>query len=438
VTDNTHYSQEAEEAVIYSAMSDAAQAADLTRQLSRRDLFVHEHVIIWGAIEDMVRRGTPVDVVTLTNELQLAGLLVKAGGASRIGSLYDRPVLTKNASEYADIVVNAAQRRRLRKACEGILTACSGPEKISKVLGDAEEAIMAVGRTGEATSKPEILGRTITASFDVIQKRMEAGTSFTGLQTGYGLLDHITGGFQPGNLILLAARPSMGKTALALNIASNACLNSDARIAFFSLEMSRDEVTHRILSSEALVDSSKLRSGLLNTTDWELLGEATSSLAGADLFIDETGGLSHGELRSRCHGLTIDKPLDLVIVDYIQLMRMPSGHQNRNIEVGVISAALKGLAKELKCPILALSQLSRAAASTDTTARPALHHLRDSGSLEQDADIVMFMHRPEMMGAQDREGMAELIIAKHRNGALDTIDLRFMHQYTKFVDPPSF
>lgn len=435
MTESPHYSLEAEEAVIYSAMGDLSQAAELTRRLNDKDFYVHEHTLIWGAIGDLVDRGIPVDIVTLTNELQLAGFLTKAGGSSKIGSLYDRPVLAKNYLDYAEIVANCSLRRQLKAAAEKILSDCQGPDDVSEVLGDAEAAIMAVGKAGGVTGKPERLSATLTASFGVIQSRMEAGEDFVGLPMGYPSLDRMTGGLQPGNLVLIAARPSMGKTALALNIAANAALDHGARVAFFSLEMSRDEVTHRILSSEAKVDSSKLRNGQLNGTDWELLTDAAASLAKADLYIDETGGMSHGEIRARCHALSLEKPLDLIIVDYIQLMRMPNTGSNRNIQVGDISGALKALAKEMKCPVVALSQLSRAAASNEKEIRPALHHLRDSGSLEQDADIVMFVHRPEMMGRQGLEGYAEIIVAKQRNGPVGGVDLQFAHEHTLFYEP---
>jgi replicative DNA helicase len=396
------------------------------------DFYRDAHRRIFDKIIALSERGTPVDFVTLKEELARAGELDAVGGPAYIASLVDGVPRATNVEYYAKIVKEKAVLRKLIGAANTILLdAYEADQEAVEILDRAEHSIFQIAegriRTG-FMSMYDIAQQSVEA----IQKAHEDKKLITGVPTGFDDLDALTSGFQRGDLIIIAARPSMGKTSLALNVAQHVGTKTDMTVGVFSLEMSREQLFLRMLSSQAQIDGHALRTGYLRTDDWGRLTEALGVLGQARIFIDDSPGIGVLEMRAKSRRLAAEHGLHMIIVDYIQLMQGRGRFDNRTQELGAISRALKGLAKELSVPVVVLSQLSRAPESRSDH-RPQLSDLRESGALEQDADVVLMIYREDRYNPQaENDSIAEIIVAKQRNGPTDTIRLAFIKERTRF------
>jgi replicative DNA helicase len=400
--------------------------------LRPEDFYRDAHRRIFDRIIALAERRMAVDFVTLKEELSRAGELDTVGGPAYVASLVDGVPRATNIEYYAKIVKEKAVLRNLIAAANTILLdAYEADQEAADILDRAEQSIFQIAEGGIRTGFVSLYDLA-QDSVEAIQKAHEEKKTVTGVPTGFEDLDRITSGFQRGDLIIVAARPSMGKTSLALNIAQYVGTRSKRTIGVFSLEMSREQLFMRMLSSEAMVDGHALRTGYLRTEEWGQLTEALGVLGQAKVFIDDTPGIGVLEMRAKSRRLASEHGLDLLIVDYIQLMQGRGRFDNRTQELGAISRALKGLAKELNVPVVVLSQLSRAPESRSDH-RPQLSDLRESGALEQDADVVLLIYREDAYNrAAENAGVAEIIVAKQRNGPTDTIKLAFIRERTRF------
>ena len=427
---------EAEEAVLGAMLLSETAIGAVTEILDASDFYRGSHGVIYLACLGLWAKGEPVDAITLANELEERGELERVGGGARIAELAALVSATANVEHYARIVKETATLRGLIQVGQEI--ARLGRERVgetSELVDRAEQIVFDLSQQ-RVTGDFAHIGPLLTESFERITKLYEAGVDVTGIPCGFRDLDRLTSGFQPGNLVILAARPSMGKSALALCIAANLGVRSRIPVALFTLEMSKSEVTQRLMCSEAKVESDRVRSGKLTQEDWPRLTAACDKLMKAPIFVDDTGSITMMELRSKARRLKSREPgLGLIVVDYLQLMTSGGSVENRVQEVSQISRNLKVLARDLDVPILALSQLSRAVEQRHDK-RPILSDLRESGSIEQDADLVLFVYRDEYYAGEesDQQGLAELILAKHRNGPTDAIKLSFLRRYAKFAD----
>ena len=400
-----------------------------------REFYRESHAKIYRAALSLYGKGEPVDAITLVDELDERGELEDVGGKVRVHELAALVPATANAGHYARIVREAATLRGLIHAgAEIARLGWERPGDATELVDQAEQIVFELSQQrakGEFTHIEELLKE----SFERITALYESGADVTGVPSGFRDLDRITSGFQEGNLIIVAARPSMGKSGLALCIAANLAVRATTPVALFTLEMSKSEVTQRLMCSEAKVESQRLRTGKLAAEDWPRLTGACDKLAKAPIYVDDTGSITMMEIRSKARRLKQKHPdLGLIIVDYLQLMTSGTTAENRVQEVSQISRSLKVLARDLEVPILALSQLSRAVEQRHDK-RPILSDLRESGSLEQDSDIVIFIYRDEYYNDEsDQQGLAEVHIAKHRNGPTDTVKLSFLRRYAKFSD----
>ena len=401
--------------------------------------YAERHRRLFRAMMSITERGSVVDPLTLADELSRKGELESAGGKDYIGFLVDAVPTAANVEYHAKIVKEKALLRRLIEVSTEIVgEAFSGGQTADELLDLAEQKIFQVAqqRTSEGFSRiKELLWPTM----ERIEAIHAGGEAITGVASGFNDLDELTSGFQPSDLIIIAARPSMGKTAFVLNIAQHAAIEKDKKVAFFSLEMSKESLVQRMLTSEARIDAQKLRKGMLRDDDFPRLARAAGILTHAPIWIDDTAGITLLEMRSKARRLKADQGLDMVVVDYLQLMQGPANSESRQQEVSQISRGLKALAKELSVPVLALSQLSRAPEQrAGDSKRPQLSDLRESGAIEQDADLIMFIYRPEVYdGPVDKdgnslEGRAEIIIGKQRNGPTGFVNLYFNKTYTRF------
>ncbi|MGL6278629.1 MAG: replicative DNA helicase [Gaiella sp.] len=427
---------EAEESVLGAMLLSPTAIGTVTEILDAADFYRDSHGTIYRAALALWGKGEPVDAITLTDELEERGELERVGGSARVAELAALVPSTSNVEHYARIVKeNATLRALIRVGQEISRLGQERPGETVNLVDQAEQMVFDLSQqrvTGDF-SHIEVL---LKESFERITHLYEAGVDVTGVPCGFRDLDRLTSGFQPGNLIILAARPSMGKSALALCIAANLGVRQGTPVALFTLEMSKSEVTQRLMCSEAKVESNRLRSGKLAPDDWPRLTGACDKLMKAPIWVDDTGSITMMELRSKARRLKSREPkLGLIIVDYLQLMTSGANAENRVQEVSQISRNLKVLARDLDCPILALSQLSRAVEQR-TDKRPLLSDLRESGSIEQDADLVFFVYRDEYYNPEDSEaqGLAEVILAKHRNGPTDAVKLSFLKRYAKFAD----
>lgn len=423
---------EAEQAVLGAMLLDKEAIAAAAEILSGEEFYKESHKLLFQTIVEIFNKDEPVDIVTLVDVLKSRGHLEVVGGVSYISSLAASVPTTTNVKYYAKIVEEKSVLRRLIFASSGIIEKCyTDQEKVEEVLGAAEKSIFDISQK-KGHQDFEHLSSIITRSFDEFERLYKNKGQITGIPSGFTDLDRKTSGFQKSDFILIAARPSMGKTAFALNIALHAALRAGKSVAIFSLEMSKEQLVYRMLCSEANVDMLKLRTGDLEEDDWMRLGRAAGPMSNANIFIDDTPGISVVEMRSKCRRLKIERGLDLILIDYLQLMTGSGRTDNRQQEVSEISRSLKGLAKEMEAPVISLSQLSRAPEAR-ADHRPILSDLRESGSIEQDADIVMFLYRDEYYNKEtDKKGIAEAIIAKQRNGPTGTTELAWLGQYTKF------
>jgi replicative DNA helicase len=426
---------EAEASLLSAILVDNSTFDDAADVLGSKDFYRSAHQIIFQAIIELVEKKEPVDLVTLTNILRDKGQLEDVGGAIYLAQLIDEVPLAVNAGHYAKIIHDKATLRRLIEKGYAIVKNCfEDQQNVDEIIDYAESCIFEVS---EKKIKPAFV-----AVRDLLQDGVETlerceknkGTP-TGVPTGFKQLDSLTCGFQNSDLIILAARPSMGKTAFALNVARNAAVETNIPVAFFSLEMAKEQLVLRLLFSEARLNASRLRDGFITKQDWEILNQACCSLHAAPIYIDDSPDNSALSIRAKTRRLKLEKGLGLVIIDYLQLMKVTRSNERRDLDISEISRSLKGLAKELQVPVIALSQLNRQLEKRDDK-RPRLSDLRESGSLEQDADVVAFIHREEVFKKkEDRipyEGRAELIIAKQRNGPTDSFPLAFIKSYSRF------
>jgi replicative DNA helicase len=429
---------DAEESVLGAMMLSplAIGAVTESTNLTAGDFYRESHGQIYRAILGLYARGEPVDAITVVDELDRTQALDAAGGAERVHELAALVPAASNAAHYARIVDEMSTLRGLIRAGNDIARLGFDRPGDTVELVDRAESIVFNLSQQRVSSEFAHIDDLLKDSFETITKLYEAGSDITGTASGFRDLDRLTSGFQPGNLIIVAARPSMGKSALALCMAANVAVRNGVPIALFTLEMSKMEVTQRLMCAEGKVESQRLRTGKLAVDDWPRLTAACDKLSKAPIYVDDTGSITMMEIRSKLRRLKMREPdLGLVIVDYLQLMTSGTTVENRVQEVSQISRALKVLARDLEVPILALSQLSRAVEQRHDK-RPILSDLRESGSIEQDSDLVMFVYRDEYYNPEDTEsaGIAELILAKHRNGATGTEKLAFQKRYAKFAD----
>jgi replicative DNA helicase len=426
---------EAEESVLGAMLLSPGAIGAVSEILDAGDFYRESHGRIFRAAADLYGKGEPVDAITLVDELEERGDLERVGGRVRIHELAALVPATANASHYARIVREMATLRGLIAAGgEVARLGWERPGDTATLVDRAEQVIFELSQS-RVTSEFSHIESLLKESFERITALYEAGVDVTGVPSGFRDLDRLTAGFQSGNLIIVAARPSMGKSALGLCIAANLAVRHEIPVALFTLEMSKSEVTQRLMCSEAKVESQRLRTGKLAVDDWPRLTGACDKLAKAPIYVDDSASITMMEIRSKARRLKSREPnLGLIVVDYLQLMTSGTSAENRVQEVSQISRNLKVLARDLDVPILAMSQLSRAVEQRHDK-RPILSDLRESGSIEQDADLVAFVYRDEYYNEDsDQQGLAEIILAKHRNGPTDAIKLSFLKRYAKFAD----
>jgi len=427
------HSDEAEDAVLGALLLDRSAIHRAMELLAPEHFYQPRHADIFGAMVRLYERGEAVDLVTLAEELKKAGKLDSAGGASYLGSLQASVATGAHVEHYARILLEKATLRSMIEISGRIVEDCfDARDDAMDILDRAESSILAVSQ-GRLKQGFAPVKDVLHATFERIQQLYEHPGQLTGVPTGYADLDRMLGGMQPSDLLIIAGRPSMGKTALVLNIAQHAAIEHKRHVAFFSLEMSKEQLAQRLLTAEARIDAHKLRSGNLKDNDWPLLTEAAGQLAEAPIYIDDTPAISVLEMRAKVRRLQSQHGLSLIVVDYLQLMRSTSRADNRQQEISEISRSLKALAKEMQVPVVALSQLSRAVESRGGEKRPMLSDLRESGAIEQDADVVLFIYRPEVYeDTEENEGVAEIIVGKQRNGPIGSVRLAFIKEYTRF------
>ncbi|WP_195619250.1 replicative DNA helicase [Clostridium paraputrificum] len=424
---------EAEQSVIGSMIIDKSAIAQVAEKLTEDDFYRDGHKIIYKAIFEMFKNDMAVDLVTLLEYLKSTDQLEKAGGVTYITEVSSSVPTTANLSSYIKIVEEKSILRRLIKASTTIIEDSYNKQgEVEGVLDLAEKKIFDIAEK-RSTSDFESLSDVLERGFLEIERLFNNKGQITGVPSGFTDLDAKTSGFQKGDMVLIAARPSMGKTTFALNIAENAALREGKSVVIFSLEMPKEQLAYKLLCSEANVDMLKLRTGNLDDKDWENIARATGPLSKAKIYIDDTAGVTVMEMRSKCRRLKMEYGIDLILIDYLQLMS-GSSSENRQQEVSEISRSIKALAKEMECPVIALSQLSRAPEQR-ADHRPMLSDLRESGSIEQDADLVMFLYRDEYYNKETEDkNMAECIVAKHRNGPVGTVKMAFLGALSKFGD----
>ena len=403
--------------------------------LKEDDFYREDNKAIYSAILNLYNRSEPIDIITLRAELSAMGKLEAVGGLEYVASLPDKVPTTANAGQYIKIVEEKSVLRNLIKTANDLITLGYDPtQDVENIIDSAEKKIFAVmqkrNQKGYSSIK-DILVDTFTQLEQLYNQKQH----ITGVPTGFADLDYKTAGLHPSDLVLVAARPAMGKSAFALNIATNAAVKANVPVVIFSLEMSKEQMVNRILCSEAMVDSNKVRTGTIDDDEWAKLAQASGQLSEAQIFVDDTPGISIMEIRAKCRKMKLEKKIGLVVIDYLQLIT-GSGKKggSREQEISEISRSLKILAKEINVPVIALSQLSRGAEKRDDK-RPMLSDLRESGAIEQDADIVIFLYRDDYYNEDSEEkNVAEVIMAKHRGGSTGTVELLWLGNYTKFAN----
>ena len=429
-------SMEAEISVLGAMLQDGTAVLRAAEQLKPEDFYHPEHKEIFTVLTDMNRRQMAIDLVTVQAELARKGTLDGIGGVQYLMKINRDVPTAANVQEYIRIVREKSTLRKLIEASRGIMKDCyTQNRELPEVLANAEKAIfdIVMNRQGGEELKP--LGDALEIAYQKIEELAKLKGRLAGVPTGFIDLDSMLTGLHPGELIIVGARPAMGKTSFAMNIAEHAALNADKTVAVFTLEMPREQIALRMLCSDARVDMQKVRKGILHDNDWMSLAKSLGPLSAAPMYIDDTAAISPTQLRSRCRRLMMDAgKLDLVVIDYLGLMRSDGRAESRNMEVSEISRALKAIALELKVPIVACAQLSRANKDR-IDKRPMLSDLRDSGSIEQDADVVMFLHREEYYNKETEDkNIGEVIVSKQRSGPLGTVKLAWLSEYTTFAN----
>ena len=428
-------SVEAEISVLGAMLQDSNAVLNATEQLKPEDFYQPEHRVIFTAINDLYRNHSPVDLVTVHTELARKGALEGIGGDAYLMRIMNNVPTSANVKAYIDIVLQKSTMRKLIQACQTISGECySQQNPVETILGNAEKAVfdIVMNRAGSEALVP--LGDVLIRTYDQMDELAKLHGEINGVPTGFVDLDNLLTGLHGGELIIVGARPSMGKTSFAMNMAQFASLNKGKTVAVFTLEMPREQIAMRMLCSDARVDMQRVRKGTLTDQDWVKLSQSFEQMARAPMYIDDTAGITPTQLRSRCRRLMMDKGLDLIVVDYLGLMRADGRTESRQLEVSEISRQLKAIALELKVPIVACAQLSRANKDRQDK-RPVLSDLRDSGSIEQDADVVMFLHREEYYNKETEDkNIAEVSISKQRSGPLGTVKLAWLSEYTTFAN----
>lgn len=428
------HSTEAEKSVLGAALLSKDALFDVIEVVKPRDFYDENHREIFEAMLELNRRNVPVDALTVAEELKKRNSLNMVGGRAYVASLSSGTPTTSNALEYGKIVAEKASVRRLINTADDIVVkGYEGGMDANQMLDYAESGIFEISQMrqkGQYTHIKDVL----ISNIEIIDKASQMDGGLTGITTGFKYLDTLTSGLQKSDLIILAARPAMGKTAFALSLALNAAVKGKASVMMFSLEMAKEQLGQRLLSMESKVDMQSLKTGRLERRDWDDINIAMDVLSNANIHIDDTAGITIMEMKSKCRRLKAEEGLDLVVIDYLQLMTPEGKSDSRTQEISVISRNLKLLARELDCPVIVLSQLSRAP-ETRTDHRPMLSDLRESGSIEQDADIVIFLYRDEYYNENtESPGECEVIVAKHRSGPTGTVKLAWLEKLTRFVD----
>jgi replicative DNA helicase len=430
------HNDEAERSVLGAILLDKEVFFDVSEILGAEDFYSGAHKEIFMSMVDLYERDEPIDAVTVSESLKRRKSLEAVGGRGYVAMLSNAVPTTANASQYAKIVREKAMLRRLISTAGDIVEkGFSERLDFEKVLDYAEQSIFEVAKSRQSNQHASIR-EVLNKNIENIQAAERNGGMIPGLTTGFADLDKKTTGLQKSDLIIIAARPSMGKTAFALNIAQNAAIKKKARVVIFSLEMSREQLGLRLLSMESRIDSKKLRIGDEKSYDWTDINRAIDKLASCDILIDDTPGIGVMEIRNKCRRITAEKKVDLIVVDYLQMMGAERASENRQQEVTTMSRYLKQLAREMECPVIVLSQLSRASEKRPGSHRPLLSDLRESGAIEQDADVVMFLYRDDYYkeGDEEKSNVCEVIIAKQRTGETGTVTLTWIPTFTKFVD----
>ena len=424
------HSTESEQSVLGAMMMDSQASASVTEILTGEDFYNKQYGIIYDAMVELSASGRPVDLITLQNLLKEKDVPPEVSSLTYVKDFLDTVPTSANAKYYANIVKEKAVLRKLIRANDDISSMCySGKEKLDDILDTAEKRVYdVVQRRGSSEFTP--IEEVVMNALTTIEKASKVKGTVTGVPTGFQDLDYKTAGFQPSDLLLIAARPAMGKTAFALNIALNAAIRDNKKVALFELEMSKESLVNRLFAMESKVNAQKIRTGDLSAAEWTSLSEGATEIAKSNIVIDDNASITPAELRSKCRKLKLEKGLDLVIIDYLQLMT--TGKENRQQEVSDISRSLKLLARELNVPVVALSQLSRKVEER-TDKRPMLSDLRESGAIEQDADVVMFLYREDYYKKDtENTNVTEVIIAKQRNGPIGTVNLLWFPEYMQF------
>ena len=426
---------EAEQAVLGSMLTDKDAVIFAIEVLKEDDFYRTDNKSIYEAIMNLYNRAEPIDIITVKAELESLGKFEQVGGLEYLASLPDKVPTTANAMKYIKIVEEKSTLRNLIKTANEIIELGYDPtEDVSDIMEGAEKKIFNIMQNNDKKSYSPIKD-ILVDSFTQLEELYNRKQHITGVPSGFTELDYKTAGFHGSDLVLIAARPAMGKSAFALNIATNAAVRGNVPVVIFSLEMSKEQMVNRILCSEAMVDSNKVRTGKLEEDDWTKLAGSIGPLSDAEIYIDDTPGISVMEIRAKCRKLKLEKNIGMVVIDYLQLVQGSNKRNgSREQEISEISRSLKILAKELNVPVIALSQLSRAVEQRPDH-RPMLSDLRESGAIEQDADIVIFLYRDDYYNKDsEKKDIAEVIIAKHRGGSLGTVELLWLGSYTKFVN----
>ena len=429
------HNEEAEKSVLGASMLSKDALGDVIDILRPEDFYSEMHKEIFTVIVELYRNNTPVDMLTVCEELKKRNSLEMVGGRAYVATLPAEVPATTNAGEYAKIVAEKASMRQLIKTSEDITEkGYEGKMDAEDILDYAEKGIFEIAQKRQKSDyKP--IKEVLLENINIIDKATQTQGKVVGLTTGFKDLDAKTSGLHNSDLIILAARPAMGKTAFALNVAQQAAVKANASVMIFSLEMSKEQLGQRLLSMESRVEMQKLKTGDLQRKDWERINMGLDTLSKTNIYIDDTPGISVLEMKNKCRRLKADKGLDLIVIDYLQLMKYDGKADSRQQEISNLSRYLKLLAREIDCPVIVLSQLSRAPEMRQDH-RPILSDLRESGSIEQDADIVIFLYRDDYYNpdSEDKHGICEVILAKHRSGPTGKVELTWVERYTKFSD----
>ena len=425
---------EAEQSVIGSMLLDREAIATASELISGEDFYNRQYGVLFDTMCELHDAGSPVDLVTLQERLRTKDVPPEVSSLEFVRELLSAPLISANIKSYAAIVAEKATLRRLIRLNEDIANTCyAGRESLEYILEDTEKRVFQLVQKRTTDSYVPIR-QVVMNAMDKIEAAAKNRGSVTGVPTGFLDLDYRTAGLQPSDLVLIAARPSMGKTAFELNLARHAAFKKGLTVAIFSLEMSKEQLVNRMFSMESSVDSQKLRTGQMNDQEWEKLIESAGVIGRSSLIVDDTPGIGIAELRSKCRKYKLEHNLSMILIDYLQLMTGNGKTESRQQEISEISRSLKAVARELSVPVIAFSQLSRAVEQRPDH-RPILSDLRESGAIEQDADVVMFIYRDDYYNHDsEKKGIAEIIIAKQRNGPIGTVELAWLPEYQRFMN----